>query len=198
MLFCLGLSGRITQISNILCVSASLRKKSTDEFRVNITGASRVMETWLGCPLNVIVHKSQMAEICIGGNCEQLGFVNNTEVNGGGPFAFNWPLATLGIGNIFTLATFYPARRDASPHPAVATGRGESPSSHFRCASAHDARIGCLRIHACLTVRRRSWPHAAATSLPRLRLSIVWMRAFISTSRNASCVASSGVARSGR
>ena len=35
----------------------------------------------------------------------------------------HWALATLGIGNIFTLATFYPARRDASPHPAVATGR---------------------------------------------------------------------------
>ena len=78
MLFCLSLSGRITQISNILCASASLREKSTDEFRVNITGASRVMETWLGCPLNVIVHKSQMAEICIGDNCEQLRFVNNT------------------------------------------------------------------------------------------------------------------------
>ena len=36
MLFCLGLSGRITQISNILCASASLREKSTDEFRVNV------------------------------------------------------------------------------------------------------------------------------------------------------------------
>ena len=38
MLFCLGLSGRITQISNILCASASLREKSTDEFRLNSTG----------------------------------------------------------------------------------------------------------------------------------------------------------------
>ena len=37
MLFCLGLSGRITQISNILCASASLREKSTDEFRFNGT-----------------------------------------------------------------------------------------------------------------------------------------------------------------
>ena len=36
MLFCLGLSGRITQISNILCASASLREKSTDEFRFNV------------------------------------------------------------------------------------------------------------------------------------------------------------------
>ena len=35
MLFCLGLSGRTTQISNILCASASLREKSTDEFRFN-------------------------------------------------------------------------------------------------------------------------------------------------------------------
>ena len=35
MLFCLSLSGRITQISNILCASASLREKSTDEFRGN-------------------------------------------------------------------------------------------------------------------------------------------------------------------
>ena len=37
MLFCLGLSGRITQISNILCASASLREKSADEFRFNGT-----------------------------------------------------------------------------------------------------------------------------------------------------------------
>ncbi len=46
MLFCLGLSGRITQISNILCASASLREKSTDEFRVNVDNI-------------VIVHKWQ-------------------------------------------------------------------------------------------------------------------------------------------
>lgn len=40
MLFCLGLSGRITQISNILCASASLREKSTDEFGLNIGTAN--------------------------------------------------------------------------------------------------------------------------------------------------------------
>ena len=27
-----------------------------------------------------IVHKSQMAEICIGGNCEQLRFVDNAKL----------------------------------------------------------------------------------------------------------------------
>ena len=36
MLFCLSLSDRTTQISNILCASASLREKSTDEFRIKI------------------------------------------------------------------------------------------------------------------------------------------------------------------
>ena len=36
MLFCLGINGRITQISNILCAYASLREKSTDEFRFNV------------------------------------------------------------------------------------------------------------------------------------------------------------------
>ena len=60
MLFCLGLSGRITQISNILCASASLREKSTDEFRLTIPGTCQATEHY---PNNPTYPKSLVARV---------------------------------------------------------------------------------------------------------------------------------------